>query len=220
MPAPGTCARRTSRLPARHRPRPGRPDRLSGDGQVQRRRGRHWHGGRPGCRRAGRGLRHRARPGGAVLRQRVLAAAVQAGEAVSYRNAGTVECLVAGGADVPEFVFLEMNTRLQVEHPVTELVTGIDLVEQQLRIAAGTAVSFDPDGVSAEGHALELRVYAEDPKRFLPGPGRISVWEPPRGEGIRLDAGYGEGDIVTMHLSLIHISEPTRLGMISYAVFC
>jgi acetyl-CoA carboxylase biotin carboxylase subunit len=136
---------------------------------------------------------------GPELRQRMLAAAVQAGEAVSYRNAGTVECLVAGGADVPEFVFLEMNTRLQVEHPVTELVTGIDLVEQQLRIAAGTAVSFDPDGVSAEGHALELRVYAEDPKRFLPGPGRISVWEPPRGEGIRLDAGYGEGDIVTMH---------------------
>jgi len=113
-----------------------------------------------------------------------------------YVNAGTCEFLLAPDGTLS---FNEVNTRLQVEHPVTELVTGIDLVEQQLRIAAGTAVSFDPDGVSAEGHALELRVYAEDPKRFLPGPGRISVWEPPRGEGIRLDAGYGEGDIVTMH---------------------
>src|SRR5262249_14640778 len=108
---------------------------------------------------------------GGALRARMLAAAVQAGAAVGYRGAGTVECLVDTVTN--DFVFLEMNTRLQVEHPVTELVTGIDLVEQQFRIAAGAPVSFDPDAVRPEGHALELRVYAEDPVRFLPSPGTI-----------------------------------------------
>src|ERR1700758_2579975 len=100
------------------------------------------------------------------LRERMMAAAVQAGEAVGYRGAGTVECLVDAASG--SFVFLEMNTRLQVEHPVTELVTGIDLVEQQFRIAAGEQVSFAPDQVRPHGHALELRIYAEDPVRFLP----------------------------------------------------
>src|SRR6266702_961222 len=95
---------------------------------------------------------------GPALRARMLAAAVRAGAAVGYRGAGTVECLVDPAAD--DFVFLEMNTRLQVEHPVTELVTCIDLVEQQFRIAAGADVSFDPAGVRPRGHALELRVYA------------------------------------------------------------
>ena len=131
----------------------------------------------------------------AALRERMLAAAVRAGEAVGYRNAGTVECLVDPAA--PEFVFLEMNTRLQVEHPVTELVTGLDLVEAQILVAGGRPVGFDPDGVRATGHALELRVYAEDPRRFLPGPGRITRWEEPAGEGIRVDAGYGPGTTVT-----------------------
>ena len=131
----------------------------------------------------------------AGLRERMLAAAVQAGEAVGYRGAGTVECLVdvGGGA----FVFLEMNTRLQVEHPVTELVTGIDLVEQQFLVAAGEPPSFDPAAIRAVGHALELRVYAEDPVRFLPGPGTITEWAEPAGDGIRVDAGYQAGNTVT-----------------------
>jgi acetyl-CoA carboxylase biotin carboxylase subunit len=132
---------------------------------------------------------------GAALRERMLAAAVQAGEAVGYRGAGTVECLV--DADAGEFVFLEMNTRLQVEHPVTELVTGLDLVEQQFLIAAGEPPSFDPAAVRSNGHAIELRVYAEDPVRFLPGPGTITEWVEPAGDGVRVDAGYRLGNTVT-----------------------
>jgi acetyl-CoA carboxylase, biotin carboxylase subunit len=131
----------------------------------------------------------------AALRERMLAAAVQAGEAVGYRGAGTVECLV--DADAGSFVFLEMNTRLQVEHPVTELVTGIDLVEQQFLVASGEPPSFDPASVTPEGHAIELRVYAEDPVRFLPGPGTITEWEEPAGDGVRVDAGYRAGNTVT-----------------------
>ena len=128
------------------------------------------------------------------LRERMLAAAVRAGEAVNYRNAGTVECLVSGN----DFVFLEMNTRLQVEHPVTELVTGVDLVEQQLRIAAGEDITFDPAAAAVPtGHAIEMRVYAEDPVRFFPGPGAITKWIEPTGEGIRVDSGYAEGTTVT-----------------------
>jgi len=132
---------------------------------------------------------------GTTLRERMLAAAVQAGAAVGYRGAGTVECLVDTAAG--DFVFLEMNTRLQVEHPITELVTGIDLVEQQFRIASGEPVSFDPDGVRSRGHAVELRVYAEDPVRFLPSPGTIERWQEPAGPGVRVDAGYAVGNRVT-----------------------
>jgi acetyl-CoA carboxylase biotin carboxylase subunit len=131
----------------------------------------------------------------AGLRDRMLTAAIRAGQAVGYRGAGTVECLV--DTDAGSFVFLEMNARLQVEHPVTELVTGIDLVEQQFLIAAGEPPSFDPAAVSSSGHALELRVYAEDPVRFLPRPGMIAEWEEPSGEGIRVDAGYQAGNTVT-----------------------
>jgi acetyl-CoA carboxylase, biotin carboxylase subunit len=132
---------------------------------------------------------------GPEARERLLAAGVRAGEAVGYRGAGTVEFLL----DVrkQEFVFLEMNTRLQVEHPVTELVTGIDLVEQQFLVAAGEPVGFDPLSVAPEGHALEFRVYAEDPVRFLPSPGAITEWEQPAGPGIRVDAGYEAGNTVT-----------------------
>ncbi|MER5323827.1 acetyl-CoA carboxylase biotin carboxylase subunit [Streptosporangium roseum] len=126
------------------------------------------------------------------LRERMLAAAVRAGEAVGYLGAGTVECLV--DADEQDFVFLEMNTRLQVEHPVTELVTGVDLVEQQLLIAAGEKTA---PPVTAQGHAIEFRVYAEDPKRFFPGPGKIDVWAEPSGEGVRVDSGYADGNTVT-----------------------
>jgi acetyl-CoA carboxylase biotin carboxylase subunit len=129
------------------------------------------------------------------LRGQMLAAAARAGEAVGYRGAGTVECLVDTAAGT--FMFLEMNTRLQVEHPVTELVTGIDLVEQQFLIASGAPPSFDPDAVAPTGHAIELRVYAEDPVRFLPGPGKITAWHEPSGDGIRVDAGYTAGNTVT-----------------------
>jgi acetyl-CoA carboxylase, biotin carboxylase subunit len=132
---------------------------------------------------------------GAELRASMLEAGARAGQAVGYRGAGTVEFLVdvaAGG-----FVFLEMNTRLQVEHPVTELVTDIDLVEQQFRIAAGDDISFVPADVIPAGHALELRIYAEDSKRFLPSPGTITEWSAPAGPGVRVDAGYAAGNTVT-----------------------
>ncbi|MEU1678400.1 biotin carboxylase N-terminal domain-containing protein [Micromonospora zamorensis] len=129
------------------------------------------------------------------LRSRLLAAAVRAGEAVSYRNAGTVECLL--DPETNEFFFLEMNTRLQVEHPVTEYVYGVDLVEEQLRVASGLAPTFDPDALAPSGHAIELRINAEDPKRFLPGPGVIRTWVEPTGEGVRVDSGYTEGNTVT-----------------------
>ena len=127
------------------------------------------------------------------LRGAMLKGAVRAAQAVDYRNAGTVECLV--DPSTQEYVFLEMNTRLQVEHAVTELVTGIDIVEQQLRIAAGEEPSFDE--FEARGHAIEMRVYAEDPKRFLPSPGHIDEWVEPRGDGVRVDSGYTEGNTVT-----------------------
>lgn len=132
---------------------------------------------------------------GPELRERFLAAAVRAGEAVNYRNAGTVECLL--DPTTQEFFFLEMNTRLQVEHPVTELVYGIDLVAEQLRVASGLAPTFDPEALVPRGHAIELRINAEDPKRFLPGPGVISVWTEPVGEGVRVDSGYAAGNTVT-----------------------
>ncbi|WP_245681699.1 acetyl-CoA carboxylase biotin carboxylase subunit [Actinomadura kijaniata] len=127
------------------------------------------------------------------LRARMLGAAVVAGETIGYRGAGTVEFLVDPAAG--EFFFLEMNTRLQVGHPVTEMTTGIDLVEQQIRVAAGERASFSE--IRPRGHAVEFRVYAEDPRRFVPSPGRIRVWEEPVGEGIRIDAGYAEGTTVT-----------------------
>ena len=130
---------------------------------------------------------------GEELRQRMLDGAVRAAQAVDYRNAGTVECLVDPAKQ--DYVFLEMNTRLQVEHPVTELVTGIDIVEQQLLIAAGKETTFGD--VTPRGHAIELRVYAEDPKRFLPSPGHIDEWVEPAGDGVRVDAGYAAGNTVT-----------------------
>src|SRR3954463_5661748 len=128
------------------------------------------------------------------LRAGFLAAAVKAGEAGNYRNAGTVECLLAPATG--EFFFLEMNTRLQVEHPITELIHGIDLVEQQLLIASGEPITFDP-AAPTSGHAIELRVNAEDPKRFLPGPGKVSTWVEPAGDGVRVDSGYAAGTTVT-----------------------
>ncbi|AZI58499.1 ATP-grasp domain-containing protein [Nakamurella antarctica] len=130
-----------------------------------------------------------------ALRAQMLSAARKAGEAVDYRGAGTVEFLLA--PETGEFFFLEMNTRLQVEHPITEAVLGIDLVQAQLRVAAGEPVDFDPATLVSRGHAIELRINAEDSKRFLPGPGVITEWEEPSGPGVRVDSGYANGTTVT-----------------------
>ncbi|MBX2929670.1 MAG: acetyl-CoA carboxylase biotin carboxylase subunit [Saprospiraceae bacterium] len=118
-------------------------------------------------------------------------AAVMVAKACRYKGAGTVEFLVD---EQLNFYFLEMNTRLQVEHPVTEMITGVDLVEQQIRIAEGELLPFRQEDLHIKGHALELRVYAEDPyDNFHPSIGTLSVYRRPKGEGIRVDDGFDEG---------------------------
>jgi len=125
------------------------------------------------------------------MRQEMGAIAVKAAQAANYANAGTVEFLVDASRN---FYFLEMNTRLQVEHPVTELVTGLDLVQLQIRIAAGERLPFRQDEISLRGHAIECRIYAEDPERdYFPSPGRITDLAEPSGPGIRLDSGIYPG---------------------------
>jgi acetyl-CoA carboxylase biotin carboxylase subunit len=121
------------------------------------------------------------------LRQRIADAAVALGRQLDYRGAGTVEFLV--DLDRDEFSFLEVNTRVQVEHPVTEVVTGIDIVREQLRLAAGQPLSFVQDDVSISGHAIECRINAESvADGFLPSPGTISGWDPPTGAHVRVDS--------------------------------
>jgi acetyl-CoA carboxylase biotin carboxylase subunit len=134
----------------------------------------------------------------ATLREAMGAAAVKIARAASYVGAGTVEFLVS---DVTrDFYFLEMNTRLQVEHPVTELVTGLDLVREQIRVAAGLPLSFTQDEVRLVGHAVECRVYAEDPEQnFMPSPGRITHLRVPAGPSVRDDGGVYEGAEVSIY---------------------
>jgi acetyl-CoA/propionyl-CoA carboxylase, biotin carboxylase, biotin carboxyl carrier protein len=134
-----------------------------------------------------------------ALRARMGAAAVAAALDVAYEGAGTVEFLVAGDTldrDEPDFFFLEMNTRLQVEHPVTELVTGLDLVELQLRVAAGEPLGLEQDDVVADGHALEVRLYAEDPVTQLPQTGTVAALEVPPAHDVRADLGVEAGSHV------------------------
>jgi 3-methylcrotonyl-CoA carboxylase alpha subunit len=132
-----------------------------------------------------------------ALRERMGEAAVRLARAVDYQSAGTIEMLLGQDGD---FYFLEMNTRLQVEHGVTELVTGLDIVALQLAIASGEALPFEQSGVSFNGHAIECRVYAEDPlKGYLPSPGRVSRLDVPRGAGIRNDIGTYEGDEISTY---------------------
>ncbi|MEZ5403029.1 MAG: acetyl-CoA carboxylase biotin carboxylase subunit [Bryobacteraceae bacterium] len=134
--------------------------------------------------------------GGVEMRRAMGEAAIRAARAAGYWNAGTVEFLVDAAGD---FYFLEMNTRLQVEHPVTELVTGVDLVQWQLRIAAGQPLALRQEGVAWRGWAMECRVCAEDPEQnFLPSPGRIARVEEPGGPGIRVDSGVYSGWTVPM----------------------
>ncbi|MFB3854761.1 MAG: acetyl/propionyl/methylcrotonyl-CoA carboxylase subunit alpha [Vicinamibacterales bacterium] len=129
-----------------------------------------------------------------ALRERMTATAVAAARAIDYRNAGTIEFLVEGTGDEARFYFLEMNTRLQVEHPVTEAVTGIDLVRAQFQVAAGRPIAFRQQDVAQRGNAVECRIYAEDPANdFLPQAGRLTLYRPPCRPGIRIDSGVAEG---------------------------
>jgi acetyl-CoA carboxylase biotin carboxylase subunit len=147
------------------------------------------------------------------LRRRMGETAVQVAKTAGYFNAGTVEFLVDQNLD---FYFLEMNTRLQVEHPVTELVTGLDLVHLQIQVASGGKLPFKQEDIQLRGHAIECRVYAEDPdNNFFPSPGKITELRAPSGPGIREDSGVFEGWAVPLDydpmLSKLIVYAPTRV---------
>jgi acetyl-CoA carboxylase, biotin carboxylase subunit len=125
----------------------------------------------------------------AAQRQKIGETVAEAMRKIKYRGAGTVEFLYEDG----EFYFIEMNTRLQVEHPVTEMVTGVDLVLEQIRVASGAGLSFTQKDIQISGHAIECRINAENPKTFRPSPGQITYWHPPGGLGVRVDSGVYQG---------------------------
>jgi acetyl/propionyl-CoA carboxylase alpha subunit len=125
---------------------------------------------------------------------------VAVARAAGYRNAGTIEFLLEGKGDSASFYFLEMNTRLQVEHPITEQVVGVDLAAAQIRIAAGEPLPWTQKELSQRGHAIELRIYAEDPARgYLPQAGTLALYRAPAMPGVRIDSGFAEGDEVSVH---------------------
>ncbi len=143
------------------------------------------------------------------LRQKMAKAAIAAAEAVDYRNAGTVEFMVTPEGD---FYFLEMNTRLQVEHPVTEQVVGVDLVRAQIEVASGSPLPWKQKDLRQRGHAIEVRVYAEDPdEQFLPQSGTIAFYDDPSGPGVRVDAGVMQGSEISMRF------DPMLAKLICYA---
>ncbi len=144
------------------------------------------------------------------LREEMGKAAVAAAKAVNYYNAGTIEFII--DPDTLKFYFLEMNTRLQVEHPITELVTGIDLVHWQIRVASGERFPFKQSHFTQRGHAIECRIYAEDPSNgFLPSTGNLLQFIEPRGPGIRVDSGFAAGNDVT------HFYDPLLAKLIVHA---
>ena len=131
------------------------------------------------------------------LRQRMGEAAVRVAKSVDYVGAGTVEFLLDASG---EFYFMEMNTRLQVEHPVTEMISGLDLVKEQIKVAQGEQLSFAQEDLKIDGHAIEVRVYAEDPtNNFLPDIGTLTTYRPPQGPGVRVDDGFEEGMAIPIH---------------------
>ncbi|HEY2431670.1 MAG TPA: biotin carboxylase N-terminal domain-containing protein [Vicinamibacterales bacterium] len=158
-----------------------------------------------------------------ALRARMGEAAVAAARACGYVNAGTIEFLLEGQGDAARFYFLEMNTRLQVEHPVTELVTGTDLVRAQLHVAAGGDLPWTQAQLTQRGHAIECRVYAEDPAAgFLPQAGPLLLYREPSGPGIRVDSGVEEGAEVPVQydpmLAKLTVAADTRDGAIARAI--
>jgi acetyl-CoA carboxylase biotin carboxylase subunit len=154
----------------------------------------------------------------AQVAERLFTAALAAAKAFGYANAGTVEFLYSDG----NVYFIEMNARLQVEHPVTELTTGLDLIGWQLRIAAGEKLTVRQEDVKRKGAALEFRIYAEDPVKFFPSPGPLKVYQPPTGEGVRLDSGYAEGNTVTPNydpmIAKLIVSGATRTEAIERSI--
>jgi 3-methylcrotonyl-CoA carboxylase alpha subunit len=156
------------------------------------------------------------------VREQMGAAAVAAARACGYVNAGTVEFLLEGSGDNARFYFLEMNTRLQVEHPVTECVTGVDLVRAQLLVASGEPLPWTSDAVTQRGHAIECRIYAEDPARdFLPQAGPLLLYREPAGPGIRVDGGVVEGGEVSVFydpmLAKVIVTAETREAALARA---